>query len=173
MNIFVLDESPYVAARYHNDRHVSKMILETAQLLSTSHWLIDGEVAASKRIGEAVLRPTQIKHPCAVWARECSANYEWLHGLGLSLLLEYRGRYGKLHQYEDLYSSLDKLPLGILVSKERTPWPLCMPDQYKRGSAVQAYRAYYFGEKKHLASWKFPSQKPGWWVAMEVGKVRP
>ena len=42
MNIFVLDQNPYNAAEYHCDRHVVKMIVEYAQLLSTAHRQLDG-----------------------------------------------------------------------------------------------------------------------------------
>ena len=38
MNIFVLDEDPVKAAEYHCNKHVVKMILESAQMLSTVHW---------------------------------------------------------------------------------------------------------------------------------------
>jgi hypothetical protein len=37
MNIFVLDKNPKIAAVMHCDKHVPKMILETAQMLSTAH----------------------------------------------------------------------------------------------------------------------------------------
>jgi hypothetical protein len=33
MNIFVLDRNPMVCAMYHCDKHVPKMILETAQMI--------------------------------------------------------------------------------------------------------------------------------------------
>lgn len=42
MNIFVLDRDPYIAASYHCDKHVVKMICEYAQLLSTAHRQLDG-----------------------------------------------------------------------------------------------------------------------------------
>lgn len=42
MNIFVLDENPRLAAQYHLDLHVLKMILEYAQILSTAHRVLDG-----------------------------------------------------------------------------------------------------------------------------------
>ena len=38
MNIFVLDEDPIKAAAYHCNKHVVKMIIECAQMLSTVHW---------------------------------------------------------------------------------------------------------------------------------------
>jgi len=37
MNIFFLDEDPTLSAQYHVDKHVVKMILETAQLLCGAH----------------------------------------------------------------------------------------------------------------------------------------
>ena len=36
MNIFFLDKNPYVAAHKQCDKHVVKMVLETAQMLSTA-----------------------------------------------------------------------------------------------------------------------------------------
>lgn len=43
MNIFILDENPQLAARYHTDKHVVKMILESAQLLVTAVRVINGK----------------------------------------------------------------------------------------------------------------------------------
>ena len=43
MNIFALHQHPVVAAKQHCDKHVVKMILETAQLLSTAHRMLDGD----------------------------------------------------------------------------------------------------------------------------------
>ena len=43
MNVFYLDEDPRQCAEWMVDRHVVKMIVETAQLLSTAHRLLDGE----------------------------------------------------------------------------------------------------------------------------------
>lgn len=42
VNIFYLAASPIEAASYHCDAHVVKMILESAQLLSTAHRVLDG-----------------------------------------------------------------------------------------------------------------------------------
>ena len=42
MNIFVLDTNPKICAQYHVDKHVVKMILELAQILSTAHRVLDG-----------------------------------------------------------------------------------------------------------------------------------
>ena len=37
MNIFHLHRNPETCARYHCDKHVVKMILETGQMLSTAY----------------------------------------------------------------------------------------------------------------------------------------
>ena len=41
MNIFYLDDDPKLCAQAHCDRHVVKMILEYAQIMSTSHRVLD------------------------------------------------------------------------------------------------------------------------------------
>lgn len=43
MNIFTLHQDPFICAQQHCDKHVVKMILEYAQLLSTAHRLLDGK----------------------------------------------------------------------------------------------------------------------------------
>ena len=43
MNVFYLDKDPVVCAEMHNDKHVVKMLVEYAQLMSTAHRIIDGE----------------------------------------------------------------------------------------------------------------------------------
>ena len=43
MNIFYLDKNPWVNAEMHCDKHVCKMIVEYAQLLSTAHRVLDGK----------------------------------------------------------------------------------------------------------------------------------
>ena len=47
MNIFVLDRDPYKAAEMMCDKHVVKMILESAQMLSTAHRVLDGDEYAN------------------------------------------------------------------------------------------------------------------------------
>ena len=69
MNIFYLSRSPVEAAKMQCDKHVVKMILETAQLLSTAHHELDGASVAYK--------PTHKNHPSAVWVRSSSDHYRW------------------------------------------------------------------------------------------------
>jgi hypothetical protein len=50
MNIFFVDKDPRIAARCLVDTHVSKMLLESVQLLSTAHRIADGsrEIVTNK-----------------------------------------------------------------------------------------------------------------------------
>jgi len=138
MNIFFLDFNPHKAAEYHCDKHVVKMILETAQLLYTAHWCFSPEIPAYKI--------THKNHPCAIWVRESLDNYAWLCELGLQLCCEYTFRFGRQHKTEAhllwLRENCPPLPVcGITTIR------LAMPDEYKRPNPVDAYRTFYVEDK--------------------------
>ena len=42
MNIFYLHKDPKICAEQHLDKHVVKMLIEYAQLMSTAHRMLDG-----------------------------------------------------------------------------------------------------------------------------------
>ena len=152
MNIFVLDKDPKICAVYHNDKHVVKMILETAQLLCGVHW-VNG--------GEAPYKLSHKNHPSAIWARECVENYIWLCDLGLELCNEYTYRYGKRHKSQDIIEwCLLNVP-NIPEKGDITPFALAMPDECKVGDAVASYRVYYMVEKRGFAVWK-NRETPEW-----------
>lgn len=158
MNIFVLDTDPYVAAKLHCDKHVVKMILETAQLLCTAHRILDGDDA----VDPIFYRVTHKNHPSAVWVRESNNNYIWTWCLLDGLCKEYTRRYGKTHVTETkLLSKLYRPPVNIPIYY-KTPQPQCMPDEYKSNNVVEAYRKYYVGAKAPIAKWKNTPQ-PEWW----------
>ena len=89
MNIFYLHNDPQVCAAYHCDKHVVKMILEYAQLLSTAHHELDGVPSIE------CYKKTHVNHPCTKWVRESLQNYRWLMRLITGLNDEYRKRYNK------------------------------------------------------------------------------
>ena len=144
MNIFYLHTEPKLCAQYHVDKHVVKMILETAQLLSTAHWLTGGE---------GPYRMTHKNHPSTVWTRSTTANYKWLCKLGMELCKEYTHRYGKIHKTQQhlewLSRNIPNIPEGKF-----TPPTLAMPDVFMCDDNLVAYRKYYTYGKKHLHSWK-------------------
>ena len=150
MNIFYLDDDPKTCAEMHCDKHVVKMILEYAQLLSTAHHEIDGDPSID------CYKATHKNHPSAVWARENRSNYQWLWQLLSNLLQEYTFRYGKIHKTESsgVFWALKNLPHELRGGKFTDP-PQCMPDYCKDDDPVVAYRTYYIKEKAYMAKWKF------------------
>jgi len=157
MNIFYLDDNPALAAKYHCNKHVVKMILETAQLLcSAYHMMSNTELKIPYKL-------THKNHPSAQWVRESRANFDWLCELGLELCLEYTRRYCKIHKtkavIEWCIDNSDRLPFKQI---NPTPVRLCMPDECKiNGQPVQSYRNYYKEYKSHIAIW---DSTPVWWT---------
>jgi len=157
MNIFYLSSCPVDAASFHCDKHVVKMILEYAQLLSTAHHVLDGDDAP-----EGIYKKTHVNHPSSVWARQSSSNYAWLYDLFVECLDEYERRYIREHATSRLKDTLLRLPKNIPLGGF-TPPPQCMPDEYKCDDAVQAYRNYYNGDKASFAVWNY-SATPTWYT---------
>lgn len=149
MNIFFLDVDLKKCAEYHMDSHVSKMPLETAQLLCTTlHLCSDYK--------DIPYKPTHQNHPCAIWNRECIENYKRLCNLGLYLCKEYTYRYNKIHASQDVIiycaTHLPNLPNSKTLTFT-TPL-LAMDDMYKKETYIESYRNYYIEAKQHLAKWK-------------------
>jgi len=143
MNIFYLHAIASKAAEYHCDKHVVKMILETAQLLYSAHWMLNPE-----GLHEDAYRKTHVNHPCAIWVRESLSNYRWLAELGYWLCREYRYRYGnKTHKTEARLLWLRENPPAGLVDIGTTPPRQAMPDENKHPDPVTAYRTYYLENK--------------------------
>jgi hypothetical protein len=153
LNIFYLDKNPEIAARYHCDKHVVKMILETTQILSTVHHRYGSSKAPYKE--------THKKHPSTIWAGDSYENYVWLQDLGIELCREYSRRYNnRVHKcFYYLSNELSKPPPDMPRNGFTDP-PQCMPDECKIvGDAVAAYQNYYRMKKASFAVWKY-SDKP-------------
>jgi len=158
MNIFFLHRHPRRCARWHCDKHVVKMLVETCQLLYTCHWMVDGTPnlhTAPYRVGTDTrgYKKTHWNHPCSKWVRQSLANYRWLAKLGSELLREYAHRFPSKRRPHACTPHLEWLsvnpPRGLL-DEGWIPPPMCMPDPYKTGDVASSYRRYYIGEKKAL-----------------------
>ena len=172
MNIFYLSADPREAAEMHVDKHVVKMIVESCQLLSTAHRVLDGvKVDKTWKLEDgrdgALYKATHINHPSAIWVRQSRANYDWLAQLTQELCKEYTHRYEKIHKCERdglVESLLHNHPSSIPSEPSFTEPTPAMPDQYKvSGNSVESYRNYYLGEKQHIFSWK-KRNPPAWLV---------
>ena len=174
MNIFYLDKSASISAKLHCDKHVVKMIVEYAQLLSTAHRVLDGELYIDSSSGRKIKRwrhPNSdyeatlykacfVNHPSAIWVRESPWNYSWLHALWCSLCKEYTHRYRVISSlsrdhatYVKLGKYLGSYPVNLPFDKDATVVPQCMPDDVKANNPVDAYKNYYVKYKKDFARW--------------------
>lgn len=171
MNIFLLDKNPQVCASYHCDKHVIKMILETAQLLSTAHRLLDGKESI-ERINNrnykrwilnddrdsVIYKSTHINHPSAKWVRLNKQNYLFAYNLFVELSLEFKERFNKDHlSFVKLKDILKYTPSNLV--KDSTIFSMtkeyqAMPLEYKNIDPIVAYRNYYKKTKNHLFTWK-------------------
>ena len=171
MNIFVLDRNPKITAQMHLDKHVTKMSIEYAQLLSSAHhaWSQPDDPAL---VG--LYKMTHKNHPATIWVRSHPEHYRWLYELACATWDEYTYRYGKIHASSRLRNVLANTPPMVGCGRA-TPPPQCMPDIYKVGGpvlayehgwalAVEAYRQYYLLCKQSFATWKVRPM-PQWWHA--------
>ena len=72
MNIFYLHRDPVAAAQMQCDKHVVKMILESAQMLSTAHRVLDGDTYADLR---GMYKLAHKNHPSTRWVRSNYRHY--------------------------------------------------------------------------------------------------
>jgi hypothetical protein len=153
MNIFFLDNDVKKCAEYHCDKHVVKMILETAQLLCGAHWATDSPYLVPYKMSHK-------NHPCSIWTRESLSNYHLLCELGLELCKEYTHRYEKRHKSQEVieWCMFNKPNISDIGLTEPAK---AMPDEYKTNSVVESYRNYYVGAKLDFATWK-KREKPFW-----------
>ena len=169
MNIFTLDMSPKTSAQMMMDSHVIKMPTESMQMMST--------IATHLGIENAPYKPVMLNHPCTIWARQTSQNYQWLRKHCYFLCKEYTVRYGRKHKVEETleeYANVFNQVEDILPSGDMpdglTPFGIAMSDRYRIGRepnengiefAVRSYRHYYLQGKWKISSWK--TQEPEWW----------
>ena len=182
MNLFYLDKDLDRCAEYHIDKHVTKMILEAAQLLTTALW-VDKYIGftprklTSEELGvlNDVKRTTPAideriftrylfshpNHPCAIWVRSSLEHYYWTINYANALNEEaiYRG-----YKSHASCAEANRMPEPTRLPNDGWSNPaLAMPDQYKVNDPVQSYRNYYQNDKAAMASWKRRGA-PDWWV---------
>lgn len=163
MNLFFLEHDTTDCAQAHVDRHVVKMITESAQMLSTAlleHGMFD----------DSLMKRTHLNHPMCVWVRETRANFLWTLSLMVELISEADYRFGaikrdgkvKYERARKIAQACVALNTCVPVGDGMTPPPQCMPPDFRGPDTVEAYRTYYRAAKRDLAKWtKRPT--PTWW----------
>jgi len=140
MNIFYISTDPQQAANWMVDKHVVKMVTESAQLLSTAHRILDGiEVSGKSKTGRNVKR----------WVLNDSRDPD---------------RYGKTHKcFEGDLAYMLSSPPNNLKNYEWTKMPSAMADEYKiSDDPLTNYRHYYKVGKSHLHA--YTNRQPPEWI---------
>jgi hypothetical protein len=163
MNIFYVDRSPVAAAQALCDKHVVKMVLESAQIMCT---VLDGKGIPAK------YKATHRNHPCTVWASKSRDNFNWLARHALSLANEYEHRYGREHKSKavilECMNNLDVASqdpnVEYFLNMGFSEPPLAMPEVCKIGNAVDSYRNYYVTDKMKNIDCRWTNRTPPTWL---------
>lgn len=163
MNIFFVDQDPRVAATMLADKHVHKMLLESAQMLFTAVRKHGYDGGGYKSAYE--------NHPMTKWVGQSYEHASWLLDHAVALAAEYTRRYGRHHKTQDM---LPALAVAVHHHMPSNGWrnpPRCIPDEFKldfdtyEGEVpchVASYRNYYRVGKAHLHTWT--NRKPPQWI---------
>jgi hypothetical protein len=163
MNIFVTNICPFMSAAGLDDKRVNKMVLESAQMLSTAIHLVDSEqisifkvftpkgkkrkLALHRKYGR-VYMPTHANHPCNVWTRKNRTNYNWLVNHFDGLLRTYTIRSGKTHACSTMLNTFKSAAELFDESETKIEFVNCaarddMGINFKHVTPVtEAYRQY-------------------------------
>jgi len=166
MNIFFLSRKTRQCAKWHCDKHVVKMILESTQLLYTAHRenggneMIEKDAPICVTSGKRGYKGTHKNHPSAIWVRESLAHYSWLLWLAKDLVEEHMYRFSP-KPYHACLVHLEWFeanpPPGLMDKTEwiRDPIP-AMPNEYKRtNDSLTSYRNFYNGSKRERGLLKY------------------
>jgi hypothetical protein len=168
MNIFILSLIQKKIAEFMMDKHVSKILLESVQMLCSAKRVLDPD---DIEFNNGLYKMAHKNHPVTIWTRKSKENYMWVLDLVEELHNEWRFRYG--HPETKFHKSY----LMALRLRERIPsddkfeetgltrFALAMPDEYKLEDPVEAYQKYYMSpEKQKIASWNKRREKPDWYT---------
>jgi hypothetical protein len=185
LNLFILDEDPVKAAQMVCNAHATKMVVESGQMLSTVHRMLDGKMerreskSGKTRVKYWVLpderenvlyKAVHMAHPCTVWTMKTKSNYMWHFEHFVALAKEFTCRYGKMHKtYTDL-AKLLKTPPKNIPDGPLTLWPLAMksnPECMFPDDPVKSYRMFYQTKQDRFKMAWTKREAPEWFKVKE------
>jgi hypothetical protein len=112
VNFFYLDKDPKKCAKYYCNKHILKIPIEIAQILSKIHYELNSKIDYSKIYKNSSVVKNTLGPYC--WIKESLDNYFWASKLGLELINEYKIRYNKTeHKTESILQYLYKNPPNL------------------------------------------------------------
>jgi len=197
LNVFMLNECPVQSAQDQCDEHIWKMYIESAQMLSTAHRLLDGNlktIPSTDKKGNIVLKKNgeprvkkyweldeprestlykavHMGHPSTVWTTESVENYRWHYRHFVALLDEYIFRRGKVTKTDtQLREILSDVPDNC-PRIPATPLKLAMQDHPEcmfPEDPVLSYRMFYTTKRKRFSMNWTKRERPSWWEEYKV-----
>ena len=169
MNIFVLDENPVQAAKWHCDQHVRSAIKEYSQMLAcmfTEEQLISSPLTKNGTIR----KHGYYNHPCTQWLRESKENYDWGFSQLKQIFVEFNIRFNSFPNARFFNWVNKNIGLVSFPTRGRTPYATAFTagsiaawcrDTKRITDAVELYKTYYIHDKP-FAVWT--NNKPDWIV---------
>jgi len=161
VNIFALDQCPMQSALWLDDIRKNKMILESAQMLSTAVRWLDPDTTLP------VYKLAYINHPCSKWARKSRANFKWLLSHMSWLFNQKSGEHKSARLIPEFQKYADN---GDFPDEYLTPFANCARN-LERGvdysdvdDVHQAYRMYMndrWKERNITLTWRW-GKEPDW-----------
>lgn len=174
MNVFCTDPDPALSAEALDDKRGMKMIVESAQMLSTALYYVSRSAWQDLNAGvrtvpwqtpphRRVYKPVFPNHPCNLWVRASSGNWNWLMQHATRLCRLYQQTYDRTHMCEYTLQELwDSSIVQRFPKHEQTPFPNSARN-LKRGldfshvaDTHEAYRLYL------QARWTQDVRPPTW-----------
>lgn len=154
MNVFYLSSDPVEAAIFLVDKHAKngKMAVEACQLLQNCFTDEDLKLHAPLTAKGLPRKREFISHPCSIWVRQSSSNYDWLIKHAFAILEERSFRCGSGHFSKRFIEWADCNRPDFANSAFTTP-ALAIKDFPDLGDAITSYRYYYSIDKQHLFQW--------------------
>lgn len=184
--MFYLHTNPVIAAQMQCDKHVVKMIVESGQMLSTAHRMLDGTLTMkpsksgkrmvkyyelSNNLENIMYKAVHHNHPCTVWTRESRENYMWHYEHFIALCDEYKYRYGKTHLTDTILREPLATPPINIKSNGFTDIPLAMksnPECMFPDDPVRSYREFYKTKQTRFDMVWTNRPIPEWWNAIQL-----
>jgi hypothetical protein len=154
VNFFYLDSNPQICAQYYCNKHVLKIPIEIAQILSKVHHELKSDINYNLVYKNSLV----VKNTLGpyIWAIESHENYLWTCNLGIELINEYKLRYNKeSHKTESILLFLrnnpPKLPkIGITKFRGTNKYDMF---QYVSKDPIVCARYNYAEMKCNNDSW--------------------
>lgn len=157
MEIYVSDEDPIISARNLDDIRLHKQISDTAQILSSAIFNMNGWKSN-------LYKPTHVHHLAVRWATRSRNNFNWLVMHGLGLCNEYKYRFAKEDKAVSVILNCAEIYRDIPVDNlSMTPFYNGTP--YQNLTVIKAYRQYLSLDKwgPSFPKWTRRGQ-PEWFI---------